>query len=403
MKHTSSFKIGDWQVVPETGVLQRKTQRVNIEPQVMDLLTVLCGRPGKVFSRKEIEAVLWPNTVVGEDSLPRTVSKLRQALGDSSSSPVYIQTIPKRGYRVIAKVYNDDKGSLVLISVIVASALMLAWFLLASQNHQAELPQQSENSKLLNRADNLYMRFTRADNEAAIALYERIIEDDSSNSRALAGLANSLVQRAVRWQNKPSQAQVDSPSLTRALRTGLTETPDGRATLSKAAALAERATRLSPNDPESLKALGLTYSAQGKLDRAAQIYIRAIDLDSEAWAPLINLGEIHSIQGDTSRSTQRFEEAYVVMDRVYELEPQKVGPWHAAVGVVVGDSHLTQGDSAKAEQWYRRVLEKTPYEPNATSRLVSLLSMTDRTDEAKDLCAALREKVSELSECQTIH
>src|SRR5438270_13793337 len=49
-------------------------------------------------------AALWPGVIVGEDSLARTVSKLRQALGDDAKAPRYIETIAKRGYRLLVEV-----------------------------------------------------------------------------------------------------------------------------------------------------------------------------------------------------------------------------------------------------------------------------------------------------------
>ena len=47
---------------------------------------------------------LWPGVIVGEDTLARAVSRLRKALGDETKAPTYIETLPKRGYRLIADV-----------------------------------------------------------------------------------------------------------------------------------------------------------------------------------------------------------------------------------------------------------------------------------------------------------
>ncbi|MEG3193701.1 winged helix-turn-helix domain-containing protein, partial [Lysobacter sp. D1-1-M9] len=70
----------------------------------MDLLLLLAAHPGQVLGRERITAVLWPEVLVGDDSLARTVSKLRQALGDDAKSPRYIETLSKRGYRLLAPV-----------------------------------------------------------------------------------------------------------------------------------------------------------------------------------------------------------------------------------------------------------------------------------------------------------
>lgn len=398
-----AFKLGDWRVEPQTSSLFRGTHRTNVEPKVMDLLVLLAIEPGRVYSRADIESVLWPELVVGEDSLARAVSKLRRALGDTANSSKYIETIPKRGYRLIADVVKPTATKFYWAKIALGVIIIAVIFSLGLRYQQTTTKLNNEpvteNSKLTGRADNLYMQFTRADNEAAISLYQRVISDDPNYAPAQAGLANALVQRVVRWQNKPGESSVDAPTLTKALNSGLTETADGRALLSRAAAMAERAARLAPNDPSVLKALAFTYSAQGDLDRAIDIYRQAIAIDKNAWAPLINLGEIYLIRGERELSNSAFEQAYAVMDRVYVEEPQKVGPWQAALGVAIGDSHDELGAQADAEHWYRRVLKMTPFEPNATTKLAAILRTTGRSDEADSLCASLSERIGLFDEC----
>ncbi|KAF1717141.1 hypothetical protein CSC74_08140 [Pseudoxanthomonas yeongjuensis] len=70
----------------------------------MDLLFVLAAHAGQVVTREQLMTRLWPGLVVGEDSLARTVSKLRQSLGDDAKAPRYIETIAKRGYRLRVQV-----------------------------------------------------------------------------------------------------------------------------------------------------------------------------------------------------------------------------------------------------------------------------------------------------------
>ncbi|MEJ2273891.1 MAG: winged helix-turn-helix domain-containing protein, partial [Woeseiaceae bacterium] len=86
------FRVGAWQVEPETGRLSQGDSEVSLEPRLMALLTLLATVPGRVFSREAIESALWPDVVVGEDTVARAVSRLRRALGDSVESPEYIET-----------------------------------------------------------------------------------------------------------------------------------------------------------------------------------------------------------------------------------------------------------------------------------------------------------------------
>jgi TolB-like protein len=77
---------------------------VRLEPKAMDLLVVLAERAGKVVGREELLSAVWPGVVVGDEVLTQAVIKLRKALGDTPSRPEYIETISKRGYRLIAAV-----------------------------------------------------------------------------------------------------------------------------------------------------------------------------------------------------------------------------------------------------------------------------------------------------------
>jgi len=93
-----------------SGELLRKGERVRLQDQPFRLLMVLLERPGEIVSREELRNILWPsNTYVEFDgSLKNTLMKLRVALGDSAENPVFIETIPKRGYRFIASVVEAE-------------------------------------------------------------------------------------------------------------------------------------------------------------------------------------------------------------------------------------------------------------------------------------------------------
>ena len=71
----------------------------------MDLLVALAQRAGHVMTRDELLREVWgARGAVSDEPLTRAVAELRKALGDDRADPAYIETIPKRGYRVIAKV-----------------------------------------------------------------------------------------------------------------------------------------------------------------------------------------------------------------------------------------------------------------------------------------------------------
>ncbi len=95
-----SFAFGDWWVEPSRGLLTASAGReVRIEPQLMDLLLLFATSDGRVMAKDEIIAQVWGGRAVGDDTLAAAISRLRAALG-SRAARRYIETVPKRGYRL---------------------------------------------------------------------------------------------------------------------------------------------------------------------------------------------------------------------------------------------------------------------------------------------------------------
>jgi DNA-binding winged helix-turn-helix (wHTH) protein/tetratricopeptide (TPR) repeat protein len=98
------FYLGDWQVEPASNTLiLGKTKRA-IEPKAMDVLLLLCQQAGEVVSADDIITQCWPGAPIGDNPIHKTITQLRKALGDKASAPLFIETIRKRGYRVVADV-----------------------------------------------------------------------------------------------------------------------------------------------------------------------------------------------------------------------------------------------------------------------------------------------------------
>ena len=100
------LSVGEWLVDPATNEISRGTERVHLEPKAVDLLVALARRADQVVGREELLSQVWGGVVVGDDALTQGVIKLRKALGERE----YIQTIPKRGYRLTAEVKWLDPG-----------------------------------------------------------------------------------------------------------------------------------------------------------------------------------------------------------------------------------------------------------------------------------------------------
>ncbi|MED5514071.1 MAG: winged helix-turn-helix domain-containing protein, partial [Pseudomonadota bacterium] len=102
--NTALFFVGEWQVTPATNSIRRGEQTKHLEPKAMDVLLLLCEKQGELLTSEEIISHCWPNVALGDNPLHKVITQLRKAFEDKASDPHYIETIRKRGYRVIAEI-----------------------------------------------------------------------------------------------------------------------------------------------------------------------------------------------------------------------------------------------------------------------------------------------------------
>ncbi len=134
-----AFLLGEWRVEPSLNQitrLARGSAPQRITPKAMEVLVVLTARVGELVTREELLASVWSGVHVQEEVLTRAIADLRKALDDDRKDPRYIETIPKRGYRVVARVQGVSCarpvrrslslwGGAVIAAAAVAS--VLAW------------------------------------------------------------------------------------------------------------------------------------------------------------------------------------------------------------------------------------------------------------------------------------
>lgn len=108
MQAEGSLKIGEWTVSPECNSMSRGDVHHRLEPKTMAVLNELASQPNKVVNRSELLEKVWPRTFSGDEALTRCVSQLRTCFEDDSRDPHYIETIPKRGYRLVANCVDLD-------------------------------------------------------------------------------------------------------------------------------------------------------------------------------------------------------------------------------------------------------------------------------------------------------
>jgi DNA-binding winged helix-turn-helix (wHTH) protein len=104
-------RFGAFQLDLEQQRLFKNGTQVKVQGKVYQALVALLENPGRVVTREELRMHLWPmDTHVNYDAnVNTTVNKLRQVLGDTNDQPVFVETIPRRGYSFVAKVEYQDE------------------------------------------------------------------------------------------------------------------------------------------------------------------------------------------------------------------------------------------------------------------------------------------------------
>ncbi len=111
--HQDTYRFGQFELDLEAGELRRNAARVRLQPQPFKLLALLVRRAGGLVSRDDIRTELWPDgTFVDFDqSVNFAIKQIREVLGDSAERPLYIETVPRRGYRFIAPIESMARES----------------------------------------------------------------------------------------------------------------------------------------------------------------------------------------------------------------------------------------------------------------------------------------------------
>jgi DNA-binding winged helix-turn-helix (wHTH) protein/WD40 repeat protein len=99
-----AFRVGEWLVEPSLNRVSWGDEATQLEFKAMDVLVYLAARAGELVDKRELQDAVWQTEFVSDNTLTRRIAELRDAFGDDAHSPRYIETIPKRGYRLIAPV-----------------------------------------------------------------------------------------------------------------------------------------------------------------------------------------------------------------------------------------------------------------------------------------------------------
>lgn len=104
------YRFGAFEADATTGELRRQGIRIKLNAQPFQVLVMLMERRGELLTREEISRELWPDGtfVDSEHGVNSAVNRIREALGDTASSPRFVETLARRGYRFVAPVERID-------------------------------------------------------------------------------------------------------------------------------------------------------------------------------------------------------------------------------------------------------------------------------------------------------
>jgi DNA-binding winged helix-turn-helix (wHTH) protein len=143
------LRFGMFELDLEAQQLAREGRIVRLQPQPFKLLCLLVEQPGKVVSREEIRAALWSgDTFVDFDQgVNYAIRQIRDGLGEDAEHPVYIQTVPRRGYRFVAPVTAVTGNELPAVESPSQHLSKLMWANI-SELRMAEVQQKAQFARL---------------------------------------------------------------------------------------------------------------------------------------------------------------------------------------------------------------------------------------------------------------
>jgi DNA-binding winged helix-turn-helix (wHTH) protein/Tfp pilus assembly protein PilF len=104
MDTSAPFRLADWLIEPSRNCISRDGATIKVDGRHMRVLLLLAQHAGEIVSVQQIEDEVWRNESVTQNSIHQAVAQLRKGLGDDRKAPRYIQTVPRKGYRLVASV-----------------------------------------------------------------------------------------------------------------------------------------------------------------------------------------------------------------------------------------------------------------------------------------------------------
>jgi DNA-binding winged helix-turn-helix (wHTH) protein len=332
-------RFGDFEVDLPAHELRQAGRRIALQEKPFQLLALLLEQPGEAVTRESLRQQLWPpdTYVEFDDSLNHAVRRLREALGDTSSEPQYIETIPRFGYRFVAGVdpglpTSEDVESAgpepravephevpsARTHAAIAGAvviLILIWVVAdirsgSRRGPSSPVPIRSAATEATGRA-----RPVRPEADVAYQRGRRFMEQPAPNAQE-----NAIVQFRRAIALEPGHAPAHAWMARGYVRLAHNNQLSPRYAFSEVERAAGRALALDPSLPEAIVAMAAkTFMYDWNWAEAERLYARGLSLaGSDA--------ESHASYADYLSSQGRFDEALRETLRAIEIDPVSLSP-----------------------------------------------------------------------------
>jgi len=395
MKHQTSqnnvtrYFFADLVLDIQRGILTRNKKEIALPKLSYELLLALLKASPTLLTQPELMEIVWPNVVIGDETLKQRVKLLRKVLGDNASEPIYIEAVRGRGYRLVPDVTcectlaqpaavmldltgndqfpNLDSQQFIGVWQTVAKTVFVMLFLLSLlvviygyffQQHMVSAIAQAiteqkvgiegvdENggepiaeqvaNEFYQKGLLYYQRYRAVDNLIAIDFYKKALVAKADYSLAYAGLSQAYSQQLFQFESNEG-------------------------TQTKAIDNAYQAIVYDSQSAESYKALGTAYYVAGWLSKSISPYLKSLALDPKNTATVSNLSFIYSEQGKLIKALELNERA-LTLDN------------HHVVSMVHAGQTLQRLRQFKlAKHWYEKAIALQPDYLLATYHLGQLL------------------------------
>ena len=428
-----SVRFGSFEVSFPSRELRKHGARVRLPGQPFDILAILLERAGEVVTREELRQRLWPgDTFVDfENGMNNAVKKLRSALGDSAEHPLYVETLPRVGYRFIAPLDPTSKTSrqahqqlAMRWEVILAAGIAVLALAASSYFYFRRAPKLTEKDSIVladftnttgdpvfdgtlrqglsvQLEQTPFLKIVSGDQVAqALKMMERPLD-----ARLTPALAREVCQRAnatvevegsiaalgsqyvlglnavncatgetlAREQVTAADKERVLPALSRAASELRSKLGESRASLKTFDVPLEQATTSSL---EALQAYsqGMRASWKGDMASAMSSLQRAVDLDPSFAMAYGMLGTFYNHAGYTGLGVKNLKRAYDLRDRASEYE---------RAGLSGAYNLFVTQDFEKAAQFFKESTTTYPRDPSAWTGLAASLNHLGRYDQAQ--------------------